>query len=496
MPFGKIISAIKQSVRFVLNRMGYALIHLPQEKGRQEPPVSLREASPGALHQSLAAPYVIPQQQPRTNGNGEPPDLKPSDSKDQTTPVCVGAHIFQRSSLSELLDALEDCARPIARCRRVLVWPFERTGATGHLCMEPFYIKSLYGDVFDEIVVITRQRHSCHNSNTEIFDVAMADMKVAYTDDPRLLDLSSYEIGVIERGPFVFLLHSYTYISRAFFRHCLSGGKKAFFQMTDDQEERGRQALCAIGVPNGAKWVVAHAREPGFHPGALHDYRCTSVESYFDSIRFLVKQGYFVLRIGDRSMKRLPELGPQVIDVPFVKNYDFKMDVFAIAHCQFMISAHSGPCMLARAFNRPCLAVNVPVTYPHIPGESDMLAWRRYYRRDKKDRVARQLSYQDILDSQLQFLGSDADFLKTGIEFRELSSAEVLPITREMLRKTESSQHIQPSKQDRFMDVNRAANDIAAADMALQKKYGDWYGCAKPGAVVSDVYCDMNPGFL
>lgn len=496
MPFGKIVRVIKRLMLSVLNRMGYSLIKLPHEKGRQEPPVSLREASSGALYQSLAAPSVTPQQQARTNGNGESPDVTPSDSEDQPTPVYVGAHISQRSSLSELLDALEACARPVARGRRVLVWPFERTGATGHLAMEPFYIKSLYGDVFDEIVVITRQRHSCHNSNTEIFDVAMADMKVAYTDDPRLLDLSSYEIGVIERGPFVFLLHSYSYISRAFFRHCLSGGKKAFFQMTDAQEERGRQALRAIGVPNEAKWVVAHAREPGFHPGALYDYRCTNVESYFDSIRFLVEQGYFVLRIGDRSMKRLPDFGPQVIDVPFLKNYDFKMDVFAIAHCQFMISAHSGPCMLARAFDRPCLAVNVPVTFAHIPGESDMLAWRRYYRRDNPDRAARQLSYQDILDSRLQFVGFNADFLKAGIEFRELSSAEVLPITRDMLRKTESSQHIQPSKQERFMDVNRAANDIAAADVALQKKYWDWYGCAKPGAVVSDVYCDMNPGFL
>lgn len=495
MQSGQIVRALKRLFLSCLNRTGYSLIKLPHQRGRLESSASEPALSWGGGHQSVIAPQVPSKEQASTSGIDEAPEITPSDSGYQATLVYVGAQISQRSSLSELLDALEACARPIASGQKVLVWPFERTGATGHLAMEPFYIKSVYGIVFDEIVVVTRQRHSCHNSNTEIYDVAMADMKVACTDDQRLLDLSSHEIGMIERGPFVFLLHSYSFISRAFFRHCLSGGRKAFFHQTEAQEERGRHALQAIGVPEDAKWVVAHAREPGFHPGALYDYRCTSVESYFESIRFLAESGYFVLRIGDRSMTRLPDFGPQVIDVPFSKNYDFGVDVFAIAHCEFMISAHSGPCMLARAFDRPCLAVNVPVTFAHIPGENDTLAWRRYYRRDR-NRSVRQLSYPEMLDARLQFLGFDSDFSEAGIEFGELSSSEVLPITREMLKKIESPGHIRPSKQERFMDINRTANDCAARDLALQKRYWDWYGCAKPGAAVSEVYCDINPRFL
>ena len=107
------------------------------------------------------------------------------------------------------VDRLEALARPVGRGKRILVWPFERTGATGHLAMEPFYVKSVYGDDYDQIIVVTRQRHSAHNSNTEIFDCVFAGMTVVCTDDPVLLALSGHELGVVERGPFAFLLHSY-----------------------------------------------------------------------------------------------------------------------------------------------------------------------------------------------------------------------------------------------------------------------------------------------
>lgn len=489
MPFKSIVRILKGVALSSLHKMGYALIKLPTDETAQ---IS-SDFSPRPENDSSEAPATsLPHQQVTTQEKETVERIAVSE-EDRSSPVYLVRSDAQPHSLTELLDALEACAGPVAQGRKVLVWPFERTGSTGHLAMEPFYIKSIYAGVFDEIVVVTRQRHSCHNSNTEIFDVALAGMKVACTDDQRLLDLSSYEIGLIERGPYVFLLHSYAHISRAFFRHCLAGGTKAFFQLTDSQQERERKLLRAAGLPKDAKWIVAHARESGFHPRSYDNYRCTNIERYFDSIRALTRQGYFVVRIGDPSMKRLPDFGRQVIDLPFVKHYDFAMDVLAIARCEFMISAHSGPCMLARAFDRPCLAVNVPLTFAHIPGERDMIAWRRYHRGSSGGPVT-PLSYQSLIDTYFETAFEPPEL--NGIEFSDLSSQEVATIVREMEDRVRDPSHPLPTAQDRFMAINRAADERASATPPLQRKRYDHYGCAKPGTAVPDAYCEINPGYL
>jgi len=496
---------LKSGVRLALGKLGYGLVRLPKDRS------------------ILPASQVAGFDQDRLSASAESTNpaanLDPPDGMEASAPAAIGtggfrldpftrvndtvapdifieSHDLKKTPLGVLLDLLEGYARPLAEGKRTLVWLFERTGATGHLCMEPFYIKSVYGELFDEIIVITRQRHSCHNSNTEIFDTSMTGMKVAFTDDPYIFNLSAYEIGLVERGPFAFLLHSYAHISRAFFHHCLNGGRKTFFTLTPNQEERGRKAFSDLGIPSDAKWVVVHAREGGFHPRSIDNNRCTSIESYFDSIKYLVSQGYFVLRVGDRTMKRLPDFGGQVYDVPFLPNYDFMLDVFAVAHCEFMMSANSGPCMLARAFDRPCLAINVPLIFAHIPGERDMVAFRRYFLAGVKGAPPRLLSYREIVDSGLQYVSIDRSFREQNISFRELTSAEVMPITREMFQRQTVSHSTPPRSHDRFMAINRLAHERASRDPALQRIRYDWYGLAKKGSGIPEAYCELLLDFL
>lgn len=482
----KIVRTLKKSLLYALQRLGYGLVKLQKEAPADE-----------ALKLYLKASAEEAGRWLRQNDASLPGD--------DTLPEDGVAELFQGVSiqapgipimpLDEVLDLLEEYARLQATGKRVLVWPFERTGATGHLCMEPFYVKSVYGKYFDEIIVVTRHRHSCHRSNVEIFDVSMAGMKTVFTDDARIFSLSGFELGIVERGPFTFLLHSYGQISRAFFHHCLSGGEKTFYTLLPGQQERGVQLFSELGIPEDGKWVVVHAREPGFHPRFYDNYRCTDIEDYFDSIRFLAECNYFVLRIGDKSMKRLPDLGPRVFDLPFLDNYDFLLDVYGLAHCEFMISSNSGPCMLARAFDRSCLAVNVPLTFAHIPGERDMIAFRKFYS-TAPGAGQDPISYRELTDRNIQYVCNNELFREQRIRYESLNSGEVLPLTREMLSRCRDGTTGETSSQKKFMEINMQTHDRVSMNPGLQRWRGDWYGLAKSGAEIPDAYCDLMPDFL
>jgi hypothetical protein len=134
----------------------------------------------------------------------------------------------------------------------------------------------------------------------------------------------------------------------------------------------------------------------------------------------------------------------------------------------------------------PCLAINVPVTFAHIPGERDMLALRRYHRPGEPSTA---LSYADILDA---YFDNGYDDLEKINSWSELSSAELVPIVREMIDRVRSPERGMPRRHARFMELNRLFIDR----LAERRSSLDWFGCAKPGTAVPDAYCEINPGFL
>jgi putative glycosyltransferase (TIGR04372 family) len=488
--FSRVTRALKQAVLRSFAALGYSIVKLQKDDPDNVDPNAALKASVRASTEEADRWFRRDAEEPVDTDV-----LVRDEAGNPYQGFSVNAPGIPLMPLDQLLDLLEDHARPLMTGKRVLVWPFERTGATGHLCMEPFYVKSLYGKQFDEIIVVTRHRHSCHKSNLEIFDVSMAGLKLAFTDDPRLFSLSGFELGMVERGPITFLLHSYGQISRAFFQHCVNGGDKAFYSLLPGQQERGAKLFADLGIPEDGRWVVVHAREAGFHPRFYDNYRCTDIESYFDSIKFLTERDYFVLRIGDRSMKRLPDLGPRVLDLPFMENYDFLYDVYALAGCEFMISSNSGPCMLARAFDRSCLAVNVPLTFAHIPGERDMIVFRKFFS-TAPGAGANVISYRELTDRNAQYICNNDLFLEQQLRYELLTSQEVLPITREMLSRCLEGSTGKTASNDEFTKINRQTHERVALSPGLQRWRGDWYGLAKPGSAVPDAYCEHVPGFL
>jgi putative glycosyltransferase (TIGR04372 family) len=119
-------------------------------------------------------------------------------------------------------------------------------------------------------------------------------------------------------------------------------------------------------MAHGDWFVCVHVREAGFlHESATSGHRHLNADSetYLPAIRSLLERGGWVIRMGDPTMKPLPEL-ERVVDYAHRPEKSAWMDVFLAASCRFWLGTNSGLFMLASSFGVPAALTNVaPATF-------------------------------------------------------------------------------------------------------------------------------------
>ncbi len=113
-----------------------------------------------------------------------------------------------------------------------------------------------------------------------------------------------------------------------------------------------------IGIPKGANFVCLHVRESGFYGDkGRREYRNSDIMSYIPAIKEITAKGLWVVRMGDASMTKLPNM-MNVIDYPFHKYKSDFVDMCLVKSCYFMMATPSGLLDIATLFNKPTLLVN------------------------------------------------------------------------------------------------------------------------------------------
>ena len=110
-----------------------------------------------------------------------------------------------------------------------------------------------------------------------------------------------------------------------------------------------------------AQYVCLHVRSGGFLSDDLvngqSNPRNSSIEHYLMVIDELVKRGFKVVRLGDKSMPKIDRRG--LIDYAHSsRNSEFN-DLALIEHCEFYIGSGSGPIDTALLFEKQIVAVNL-----------------------------------------------------------------------------------------------------------------------------------------
>lgn len=151
------------------------------------------------------------------------------------------------------------------------------------------------------------------------------------------------------------------------------------------QAEQARALLRAQGMPDDAWFVCLHVREAGFHQDtaswSLNRHRNADVMSYMPAVRAITARGGWVVRIGDPSMRPLPEM-PRCIDYAHADWRAPWVDLALIGSARFFLGMPTGPYSVAMAFGVPVLGTNwFPLGFwPFCSG--DMLLPKRLVRRD------------------------------------------------------------------------------------------------------------------
>ncbi len=138
----------------------------------------------------------------------------------------------------------------------------------------------------------------------------------------------------------------------------------------DAQEDSStREKLSkAFGLPHDAWFVCLHMRESGFHaewakkhPGT----RDVQLESYQKVVDFIVDQGGWVVRMGDKSMT---PLAPQdhVVDYAVHPQKSFELDVLLCGLCAYYVGTNSGLSLIPPIFGKRCALTNwSPIGIPN-----------------------------------------------------------------------------------------------------------------------------------
>jgi putative glycosyltransferase (TIGR04372 family) len=209
-------------------------------------------------------------------------------------------------------------------------------------------------------------------------------------------------------------------------------GRGPLLALSDADREYAPKLLRQLGIPPGAWLVTLHARSPGFHweKGNPHQaHRNTDVATYFPAMQEVVRRGGWVVRLGDKSMPKLPGM-PRVVDYAHSPAKSERADVILCALSKFFVGCTSGLCHLPYAFGTPVLLTNWCSNQLPTFGGQDRFLPKRLRERE----TGRELTFAEMLEPANRIAAySGTRLITRGFEWIDNTDDEILGAVKEML---------------------------------------------------------------
>lgn len=301
----------------------------------------------------------------------------------------------------------------------------------GHLAGECLFLRNAYPLADYDIEIFTYPFEEMTKINRAVFDIATRGITVTPCYDKKLLEelIKSTNTPVIEDDEAIYNLNFYDLLlsyNKHFFK---TGEHKYKFSLNDSELERGSRLRKQLNIPLDAKIVTLHVREPGYLPNLqYHSFRDANILNYVPAIEFLIKAGYYVIRIGDNTMKKVPVSSNQFIDGPFSEYHCDFFDPYFISQSEFYIGMLSGPYNLAQGFNIPMLIINGQIAAMSAVYKNGLFAPKQVY----SEKLKRFLTYPEILHSPIVDFYLAEHFSDNDLQLVESTPDEIMAICKEM----------------------------------------------------------------
>ena len=217
--------------------------------------------------------------------------------------------------------------------------------------------------------------------------------------------------------------------------HSLVGLTSPHLSFTLEEEQRGCQAVCDLGIPESTPFVCFHARDSSYLDTTIpenrwnyHSYRDAQIQNFVPAMKALVDRGNCTVRMGAVVSEPLSTNDPGIIDYAARYRTEF-LDIFLCARCRFFLGSHTGLFTVAASFRRPLALVNViPVEMATTWGPKDLFIPKKMWSRDQ----GRFLTFREVFDSGVAGFHHSDLYAKSGIEPVENTPEEITALALEM----------------------------------------------------------------
>jgi putative glycosyltransferase (TIGR04372 family) len=210
-------------------------------------------------------------------------------------------------------------------------------------------------------------------------------------------------------------------------------------QFTDEEEERGKAGLLAMGVPTGAPFVCLIVRDSAYLDAlasrikgtdvGYHSYRDSDIQNYVLAAEELADRGYYLIRMGAMVNEPISSRHKMVIDYATNGMRSDFMDIYLGAKCAFCISTGTGFDAVPYIFRRPIVYVNyLPLGYLYS-FRAQFISITRHHLTIKKNQ---ELSLRDIFSSGVGFSVYTSEYVSKGIKIIENTPEEIRDVAIEM----------------------------------------------------------------
>ena len=219
----------------------------------------------------------------------------------------------------------------------------------------------------------------------------------------------------------------------------LLGSTKPHICFTNEEDIKGSAALRDIGLPDGAPFILFHARDSAYldkvhtkrsrSQWAVHDYRDSNIQNYCAAAEALTERGYYALRIGSVVKEALDNTNPKVVDYATRYRTDF-LDIYLMSKCQFVLGSPCGITHVAYdLFRKPIAWVNAThLEFMWTWNPSVMYIPKKYWLRDER----RFMRFREIFETGVGRYSYTQEYEEYGIELVENTSEEINDLVIEM----------------------------------------------------------------
>lgn len=225
----------------------------------------------------------------------------------------------------------------------------------------------------------------------------------------------------------------------------------SIIQLPDEAIREGKSFLKMIGVPPDAWFVGLHIREKFFN----FDARKVTPTNYMLGVDEITKRGGWVIRFGTGKMTPLPNV-PNLIDLN-IDLPDFRKNhLFIISSSKFVLTSHSGPGELAKAFGVPTIITNsVTPAKSILSGPKGTI-----YLPKRWESNGRSISFKELVSGLEGYSERNLDYrLQQGYVLYENTAIEIREAVIDFFnsRKSESDSFIVDSLRNEYNVVCRGA---------------------------------------